>query len=115
MMGRVVNGCVMKCGFCFDVFDGNALVAFYGKCHMVGDCRRVFDEICEKDVVSWNIVISGCVNNGCVTEAIELFHGLLRDEYFSILDIRSGFRRKHHGMDYNDEGLGNGMDFDQDF
>ncbi|GJW99258.1 pentatricopeptide repeat-containing protein [Tanacetum coccineum] len=53
MMGRVVNGCVMKCGFCFDVFDGNALVAFYGKCHMVGDCKRVFDEICEKDVVSW--------------------------------------------------------------
>ncbi|GKE01625.1 pentatricopeptide repeat-containing protein [Tanacetum coccineum] len=92
MMGRAVNGVIW-----------------------LGIVGGLFDEIREKDVVSWNIVISGFVNNGCVTEAIELFHGLLRDEYFSILDIRSGFRRKHHGMDYNDEGLGNGMDFDQDF
>nr|GEU65162.1 pentatricopeptide repeat-containing protein At3g46790, chloroplastic-like [Tanacetum cinerariifolium] len=86
MAGRVVHGRIVKCGFCFDVFVGNALLAFYGKCRMVGDCRRVFDEICNKDVVTWNTVISGCVNNGCVIEAIELFHGLLCDEYFSTPD-----------------------------
>ncbi|GJV47095.1 pentatricopeptide repeat-containing protein [Tanacetum coccineum] len=63
------------CGVGSDVIMGRAVMGV-----------RVFDEICDKDVVSWNTVISGCVNNRCVIEAIELFHGLLRDEYFSTPD-----------------------------
>ncbi|XP_071731233.1 pentatricopeptide repeat-containing protein At3g26782, mitochondrial-like [Rutidosis leptorrhynchoides] len=78
--GRVIHGRVMKCGLCLNVFVGNALVALYAKCQLVEACRRVFDDIPKKDVVSWNTVISGCANNGHIIEAIELFHSLLHVE-----------------------------------
>ncbi|KAL8223280.1 hypothetical protein R6Q57_020679 [Mikania cordata] len=86
MSGRVIHGHVTKCGFYFNVFVGNALVALYAKCQMMEACRHVFDEIPEKDVVSWNTVISGCANNDRFIEALELFHTFLQDESFSAPD-----------------------------
>ncbi|KAK9075748.1 hypothetical protein SSX86_004077 [Deinandra increscens subsp. villosa] len=84
--GRVIHGYVVKRGFYFNVFVGNALVALYAKCRMMEACRRVFDEIPEKDVVSWNTVISGCANNDLFIEAVELFHSFVHDESFSMPD-----------------------------
>ncbi|XP_076934305.1 putative pentatricopeptide repeat-containing protein At3g49142 [Bidens hawaiensis] len=78
--GRGVHGRVVKIGFGGNVFVGNALVALYGKCRMMEECRRVFDEILDKDVVSWNTVISGLANNDCVIEAIDVFHTFLHNE-----------------------------------
>ncbi|KAI3669421.1 hypothetical protein L6452_40656 [Arctium lappa] len=78
--GCVIHGRVVKCGFYSNVFVGNALVAFYAKCHMIEACRSVFEEILQKDLVSWNSVISGYTTNGRFIEALELFHTLLHNE-----------------------------------
>ncbi|XP_024978452.1 pentatricopeptide repeat-containing protein At1g08070, chloroplastic-like [Cynara cardunculus var. scolymus] len=78
--GCIIHGHVVKCGFYSNVFVGNALVAFYAKCKMIEACRRVFEEIPQKDLVSWNAIISGYTTNGCFIEALELFHALLHDE-----------------------------------
>ncbi|KAL8265555.1 hypothetical protein R6Q59_023685 [Mikania micrantha] len=86
MTGRVMHGHVMKYGFYFNVFVGNSLVALYAKCQMMEACRHMFDEIPEKDVVSWNSVISGGANTDRFIEAIELFHTFLQVESFSAPD-----------------------------
>ncbi|KAI3667292.1 hypothetical protein L6452_42344 [Arctium lappa] len=78
--GCVIHGRVVKCGFYSNVFVGNALVAFYAKCQMIEACRSVFEEILQKDLVSWNSVISGYTTNGRFIEALELFHTLLHEE-----------------------------------
>ncbi|KAJ0799651.1 putative tetratricopeptide-like helical domain superfamily [Helianthus annuus] len=78
--GSVIHGHVVKTGFVYNVFVGNALVALYAKCQMIEACRRVFDEIPEKDVVGWNTVISGCASNDRAIEALDLFHTFLHDE-----------------------------------
>ncbi|KAJ7953181.1 Pentatricopeptide repeat [Quillaja saponaria] len=77
--GQVIHGHAVKSGFDLDLFVGNGLVAFYAKCQEVKMSRKVFDEIPDKDVVSWNSIISGYATNGYVYEALLLFHAMLKD------------------------------------
>ncbi|XP_050368859.1 pentatricopeptide repeat-containing protein At3g46790, chloroplastic-like [Argentina anserina] len=77
--GRVVHGQVMKSGLELQVFVGNALVAMYSKCGEVEVSRRVFDELPQKDLVSWNSLISGYATNGCPNAAIQIFRAMLQD------------------------------------
>lgn len=81
--GQVIHGQILKSGFDSDLFVCNALVAFYGKCQAVGSSRRVFDAMSQKDIVSWNSMISAFVANGLSCEALDLFHILLDDRTIS--------------------------------
>lgn len=83
VFGQVIHGQIVKFGFASDLFVGNALVAFYGKCQEVSSSREVFDEMPHKDIVSWNSMISAYVVNGLPTEALELFRVMLNDETIS--------------------------------
>ncbi|XP_078435287.1 pentatricopeptide repeat-containing protein At1g18485-like [Wolffia australiana] len=76
--GKELHGSVVKTGFSSDVFVGNTLVAFYGACSLVSDATQLFDEMLERDVVSWNTLISlHCHAGGC-REAVRCFRGLAR-------------------------------------
>uniref|UniRef100_A0A0D9X1S6 Pentacotripeptide-repeat region of PRORP domain-containing protein n=1 Tax=Leersia perrieri TaxID=77586 RepID=A0A0D9X1S6_9ORYZ len=78
-LGRQVHALVVRYGFSGVVSLGNALCHFYCCCGGGGggggmvDARRVFDEMLERDVVSWNTVIGGYLRAGEVTEAVEMF------------------------------------------
>ena len=76
--GQAIHGHVVKHGLDLDLFVGNALVAFYAKCNEIGASRRVFDMISEKDIVTWNSMISGYAINGCADDALVLFHNMLQ-------------------------------------
>ncbi|XP_057969572.1 pentatricopeptide repeat-containing protein At3g12770-like [Malania oleifera] len=78
--GRIVHGHVVKSGFEYDLFVGNALVSFYAKSQDIGTSRKVFDEMPQRDLVSWNSMISGYTINGYVEEALVLFHALLQNK-----------------------------------
>ncbi|GAB4848425.1 hypothetical protein Ancab_003122 [Ancistrocladus abbreviatus] len=77
--GQVIHGCVVKCGFDSNLFVSNALVAFYGKCQLMGLSRKMFEELPQRDVVSWNSMISSYVDNGYANEALMLLHAMLQD------------------------------------
>ncbi|KAK9161519.1 hypothetical protein Syun_007860 [Stephania yunnanensis] len=57
--GEQVHGCVVKSRFCEDLVVQSALVDMHSKCGVMGDARCLFDEMLERDVVSWNAVIGG--------------------------------------------------------
>ncbi|KAK0605205.1 hypothetical protein LWI29_024167 [Acer saccharum] len=72
-VGQVFHGLVVKSSFGDDVFILNSLIHFYASCGDLDFAYRVFVRIDEKDVVSWNSMISGFVQGGCFDKALELF------------------------------------------
>lgn len=71
--GMEIHGCLFKFGFDFDVFVGNTLLLLYGNCRCLGDVKRAFDEMPERDIVSWNTLIGIFSVNGFFREAMELY------------------------------------------
>ncbi|XP_022730063.1 pentatricopeptide repeat-containing protein At2g34400-like [Durio zibethinus] len=75
-LGMWVEGFVTKHKMELNSFIGSALIGMYGKCGDLVSARRIFDGIPEKDVVTWNAMITGYAQNGMSDEAIKLFNGM---------------------------------------
>ncbi|XP_047967581.1 pentatricopeptide repeat-containing protein At5g66520-like [Salvia hispanica] len=74
--GRAVHVHIVKFGYEGDVYVQNALINTYSECGGLEDARKVFDGMPNRDVVSWNSMIVGCLRNGEVDSALELFKGM---------------------------------------
>ncbi|KAL7610047.1 hypothetical protein Lser_V15G13853 [Lactuca serriola] len=81
--GQEVHGLVCKLGFDSDVFVGNTLLRFYGECSSVNDAEKVFDEMPERDVVSWNTLIAVCSIKFSYNKAINLFRDMRSQPLYS--------------------------------
>nr|GMD79810.1 putative pentatricopeptide repeat-containing protein At5g47460 [Ipomoea batatas] len=84
--GEQLHCHVLKSGYVSDVFVSTSLINFYVKFEAVGDAHRLFVEISEPSVVSWNALISGYVRCGKFNKALNLFvqlerSGLCADSY----------------------------------
>ncbi|KAK9140052.1 hypothetical protein Scep_009733 [Stephania cephalantha] len=55
------------------VFLSTKLVFMYGKCGHLSGAQKVFDEMPERTVFTWNAMIGGCVTNGRPFRALELY------------------------------------------
>ncbi|MED6187879.1 hypothetical protein PIB30_080709 [Stylosanthes scabra] len=82
LLGRSLHVLAVKLGCDDEHAVRNALVDVYAKCGAVSDARCVFETILDKDVVSWNSIVSGSAQCGCAYEALELFQRM-RLESFS--------------------------------
>ncbi|KAJ6766341.1 hypothetical protein OIU79_022319 [Salix purpurea] len=80
-MGRSVNCYAIKSGLDTHTLVGNALVSMYAKCGLVcQDAYAAFDNIDEKDVVSWNAIIAGFAENKLMEDAFRLFSSMLKGQ-----------------------------------
>ncbi|XP_075672349.1 pentatricopeptide repeat-containing protein At3g05340 isoform X1 [Castanea sativa] len=52
---------------------GNALITSYFKCGCICSGMQVFDEMLERNVITWTAVISGLAQNECYEESLKLF------------------------------------------
>ncbi|CAH8276129.1 unnamed protein product [Arabidopsis lyrata] len=75
--GEQLHGYILKSGFGERNSVGNSLVAFYLKNHRVDSARKVFDEMTERDVISWNSIINGYVSNGLAEKGLSVFVQML--------------------------------------
>ncbi|XP_057976884.1 putative pentatricopeptide repeat-containing protein At5g47460 [Malania oleifera] len=78
--GQQLHCYVLRSGFCSNVFVSTVLIGFYVKFELLSDAHKVFDEIPEPSVVSWNSLISGYVQSGRCVKALNLFLQLVRSE-----------------------------------
>ncbi|KAH7667846.1 Tetratricopeptide-like helical domain-containing protein [Dioscorea alata] len=76
-MGRAVHGITVKMGLSSDAFVSNSLMSMYGKCGCVDDAVQVFDEMPERNLVSWNTVICALSENGLVVECFDFFRKMM--------------------------------------
>ncbi|KAK8953215.1 Pentatricopeptide repeat-containing protein [Platanthera guangdongensis] len=72
-----IHAQLLQCGFGSHVFVQNVLLSVYSHCAAnLMLARRVFDEMLEKDVISWNSMISAYMNRSATKQAIELFNSM---------------------------------------
>ncbi|KAF8412883.1 hypothetical protein HHK36_000855 [Tetracentron sinense] len=55
------------------VILANAFIDMYAKCGSIDDAVNLFDQMIEKDLVSWNSMIVGYAVHGCAEQAVSLF------------------------------------------
>lgn len=71
-VGKEIHGFSTKSGFDSDVFVLNSMVFMYGECGHVALARFLFDEMPDRDAVSWSTMIRCYSQNGLVEKASEL-------------------------------------------
>lgn len=81
--GKQIHGLVLKLGFGLDKFVQASLVYLYSKCGKIGSGYAVFDQMDEKDLVSWNSLLDGYARCGEVKAAMKVFDEMPEKDCFS--------------------------------
>ncbi|KAL0015296.1 hypothetical protein SO802_002365 [Lithocarpus litseifolius] len=76
--GKEIHGYAIRHGFDADLFIGSSLIDMYAKCTRVEDSCRVFNLLPQRDSISWNSIIAGCVQNGLFDEGLQFFRKMLK-------------------------------------
>lgn len=75
--GKELHGHVLKYGLHSNIYVQNALVSMYSSSGLIDMARSVFDNSCGKDVVTWNVMISGYNRTKQFDESRKLFNGMV--------------------------------------
>ncbi|CAN1232568.1 Putative pentatricopeptide repeat-containing protein At1g10330 [Linum perenne] len=78
-IGKQVHGYMVRNELVSTVFMGTALVDLYGKLGSLNQAVLVFNRMVDKQVCSWNALISAFANNGREEEAMGMFEKM-KDE-----------------------------------
>ncbi|XVF57443.1 hypothetical protein PTKIN_Ptkin06aG0205800 [Pterospermum kingtungense] len=73
-VNKMMHGLVILTGYEREISVGNALISSYLKCGCLSSGRRVFDEMFDRNVITWTAMISGLVQNELYKESLELFN-----------------------------------------
>ncbi|KAK9076874.1 hypothetical protein SSX86_005208 [Deinandra increscens subsp. villosa] len=78
-LGEQIHGMSLKSGFYTHVNVSNSLINMYSKMGCLTSSSRVFNEMDETDVVSWNSMINSYVQSGLMQESFDSYIDMLRD------------------------------------
>ncbi|KAK4405668.1 Pentatricopeptide repeat-containing protein, mitochondrial [Sesamum angolense] len=109
---KFLHGLVLKLGLHALVIVATNLVHLYCMSSCLGLARILFDEMIERNVVSWNVMLNGYVKGGLVDSARELFEGIpgkdvvswgtIIDGYVQVGRVREGLAlycdMRHRGL-----------------
>eukprot|EP01018_Ginkgo_biloba_P037564 Gb_08772 [translate_table: standard] len=71
--GKEIHVYIIRSESELNVFVSNALIDMYAKCGSIDNAHRVFDQMFERDVISWNAMIAGYGMHGYGEDALALF------------------------------------------
>ncbi|KAG0602552.1 hypothetical protein M758_10G022300 [Ceratodon purpureus] len=76
--GKEIHAFVKSTGLESDVAVATALITMYSKCGEMALARQVFDNMTERNVVTWTAIIQGSAQHGKFEEAFELYEQMLQ-------------------------------------
>ncbi|GLJ24805.1 hypothetical protein SUGI_0474350 [Cryptomeria japonica] len=78
-LGKLMHAHLIQAGFKSGLYLDNLLIIMYDKLGSLADARKVFEEMPERNVVSWTAMISGYARYGFGKEAIEFFRQMKKN------------------------------------
>nr|DAD45066.1 TPA_asm: hypothetical protein HUJ06_003296 [Nelumbo nucifera] len=91
--GKALHAESIKIGVDSDVRIGTSLVSMYSKCRDIVCSRRVFDEMPDRNVVTWNAMIGGYSRNGDMGSASFIFERMPEKTEVTWAEMIDGFAR----------------------
>lgn len=76
LAGKELHGYSLRKYVLSDTNLQNSLVDMYAKCGKLDTSILVFDRILNKDLISWNTIICGCVENGYPSNALTMLSAM---------------------------------------
>ncbi|XP_010268183.1 PREDICTED: putative pentatricopeptide repeat-containing protein At5g59200, chloroplastic [Nelumbo nucifera] len=77
-LGKWIHSYVGKYNIKLNQFVRSALISMYSRCGSLDEAQKLFVEMVEKDVVTYNSMIVGLAMHGRSSEAIELFQEMVK-------------------------------------
>ncbi|KAH7433087.1 hypothetical protein KP509_07G054600 [Ceratopteris richardii] len=72
-LGKMLHTDACMTGSISNAFIGNILISMYGKCGDMKDAEAVFTQMPQRDIVSWNALLSAYVREGQGYRALQLY------------------------------------------
>ncbi|CAD6260291.1 unnamed protein product [Miscanthus lutarioriparius] len=79
--GQQMHAAAVKHGLDANVFVGSSLINLYVKHGCISDAKKVFDFSTEKNIVMWNAMLYGFVQNELQEETIQMFQYMRRADH----------------------------------
>ncbi|KAI3873302.1 hypothetical protein MKX03_000949 [Papaver bracteatum] len=103
--GKQCHGHVLKSGLVFHLYVKNALIDMYSRCSDVEGALRVFKMVPGFDILSYNSIISGFLENGHLDEGLEVLREMVDGylvldgfTYVTVLGLCAGLKDLKLGM-----------------
>ncbi|XP_042510640.1 pentatricopeptide repeat-containing protein At1g11290, chloroplastic-like [Macadamia integrifolia] len=94
-IGKSLHCFLLRCHLDVNVFVETSLIYMYSRFGCINAAQRLFDRMPNRNVVSWNALISGYSHNGFGEEVICLFKLMQRNgfpaDFMTIMTLISGF------------------------
>ncbi|KAG9457020.1 hypothetical protein H6P81_001528 [Aristolochia fimbriata] len=78
-MGEQIHAHIYKSGMDFDTALMNSLLSMYANCGLMEKASLIFEDIHVVDAISWNAIISGCVQNGFIEDSLKFYLSMNRE------------------------------------
>ncbi|KAK6139948.1 hypothetical protein DH2020_026324 [Rehmannia glutinosa] len=75
-LGMSLHCLTLKHGLSTDLAVANCFLSMYLRCGSIGSARKLFDEMPEKNLITWNAMISGYSQNGLGAEVLDLYRDM---------------------------------------
>lgn len=89
--GLAIHACIAKTGYESDRFILNSLIHMYASCSNIVSARKLFDDMPNKNSVSWNSMVDGYAKCGELVSARQLFELMPRKDVVSWSCLIDGY------------------------
>eukprot|EP00253_Pinus_taeda_P001092 PITA_01092 len=96
---KAIHEVIISRGFQSDVFVGSTLVHSYAIHGSIQDARHLFNKMPQRNTVSWNAMIAGCMLNGHVYQAQKLFQEMPERNLISWTAMIAGYAQNGHSVE----------------
>lgn len=117
--GKKIHGYIIQSGCHKDLWVVNALITMYCKCGGLKDAQKLFEDMSDRDMVTWTAMITGYAQQGFHGEAISLFQRMQREgikpdkmAYTSVLTACAGPALLEQGKKFHQELIDSGDNLD---